>query len=144
VDTGWVVAMAPAQTFEDLASGLLAQAVIAGLVGPGTIADLQGGGVDLSTGAVLTGGTLAEDRHVELAGVRPTVWFELTGEAAGGRWLALTALVLDVGDTVLRDPAGAVWLVRRDGELLLSDDDAHWPADSLDRVPHGWGRVPLG
>jgi hypothetical protein len=144
VTTGWVLAMAPAQTFEDLAAGLLAQAVIAGLVGPGSVADLHGSGVALRTGAVLTGGTVADDNDVVLAGVRPTVWFQLTGEAAGGRWLALTALVLDVGDTVLRDPTGALWLVRRDGELLLSDDDAHWPADSLDRVPHGWGRVPLG
>jgi hypothetical protein len=140
VTDGWTLALAPSQPFDDLAAGVLAQAVMAGLVGPGTVADLRGPGVAVGAAAVLTGGDV---EGVELAGVHPTMWFAVTGDGGEARWLALTALALDVGDAVLRDPAGSLWLVRRDGELLLSDDDDHWPVESLDRVPAAYARRPL-
>jgi hypothetical protein len=140
VTDGWTLALASSQPFDDLASGLLAQAVMAGLVGPGMVDDLRGPGVAVGAGAVLTGGDVED---VEIAGVHPTVWFVVTGDGDEARWLAFTALALDVGDAVLRDPAGRLWLVRRDGELLLSDDDEHWPAESLDRVPAAFARRRL-
>ena len=47
------------------------------------------------------------------------------------------------GDAVLHYGYSEVWLVRRDGRLLLSDSDDIWRLDRLARFPGPYERVPL-
>jgi len=47
------------------------------------------------------------------------------------------------GDAVLHYEDSEVWLVRRDGELIVNDDDEIWVPDRLARVPPPYRRAPL-
>lgn len=47
------------------------------------------------------------------------------------------------GDAVLHYEESEVWLVRRDGELILTDNDRIWIPERLARVPPPYRRAPL-
>lgn len=47
------------------------------------------------------------------------------------------------GDAVLHYEYSEVWLLRRDGQLVLSDSDDVWHPEHLARVPHRYERARL-
>lgn len=57
--------------------------------------------------------------------------------------VTMEVLNLNDGDAVLHYELGTVWLVRRNGRLVLSDRDDLWSPDLLDLVTIPYDRAPL-
>jgi hypothetical protein len=57
--------------------------------------------------------------------------------------MVLGLLAVIPGDAVLHYEHAEVWLVRRDGRVVLSDDDSTWPPDRLARVDVPYERSHL-
>jgi hypothetical protein len=148
--------MAATRPVAELAEGLLVQAIAGGrLATPEpSVDDVAGRGVVLHSGLVVAAGPHTPrpiDPVAEDFGFTPTAWFAFTVDTARDiapqrgdtRWAALTVLGLDDGDAVLHFQYEQVWLLRRHGELCISDDDAVWPEDGRGEVPDPHRRAAL-
>jgi hypothetical protein len=147
--------VATSATADEVAARLHTIAVRAGIVGPGVTPPAL-----LADGAVTRTGlwvrTVRSDPRpynpmitelgiVQTVGVacRPDGHHDVPLQLSEMVWLSLALLAEVGGDAALHREYEAIWLVRRDGVLTVSDDDDIWPADRLAMVPRPYTRAPL-